>query len=417
MASAQIREGQSLELIVRSKLSAESIASSFPQLKKLPLKYLAPKNTYLFSVSRELSKQIIYELRLHREIDLVEINYKEAAPFLPKQEFFLEDWSYPKETNYTPLDPKYPKQWAHHHEMGIDLPKAWELTKGSRDIVIAVIDSGVDYLHEDLADNIWVNEKEKNGLAGVDDDGNGYIDDIHGYDFKDQDPDPMDAVIHGTHCAGIIGAVHNELGVAGVMKKVSIMPLKYFDQRTGAGPIAAAAAVDYAVKMGADIISASWGTSKYSEVFKQAIKRAGEAGIPYVVATPNSKRNIDYYKDYPTRFGLENVITVTSHNKNGKFSSFSSRGVKTVDISAPGTGIFSTIKNGKYAPLSGTSMAAPLVSGSIGLLFSLKGKIPMKELKKRLCLAADSRDFLQDKVRCKGSLNTYRLLTIEQDHL
>ena len=167
----------------------------------------------------------------------------------------------------------------------IDAFKAWELERGSHGIKVAVIDTGIDYNHPDLKENIWTNEAELNGEEGVDDDGNGYVDDIHGWDFAYGDNDPMDGHSHGTHCAGTIGAVHNNgIGVAGVMADVSMVAVKFLTDRGSGTTINAIKAIDYAAGTDVDLMSNSWGGGGFSQALKESIERASEKGIVFTAA-------------------------------------------------------------------------------------------------------------------------------------
>ncbi len=301
-------------------------------------------------------------------------------------------------------DPGFAKQWALKNDgingkkAGVDLSalETWDFSRGNKKIKIAVIDTGVDYNHEDLKDNIFINEAEANGQKGVDDDGNGYIDDIYGYDFANNDANPMDDNGHGTHCAGIIAAMHNDLGVRGIMKNASILPVKAFGSNGSATTMSIINAIDYAIKMGVDIMSNSWGSKvrsgskkkKGPPQFNQAqvdvIKRAEEKGIIFVAAAGNASTNSDKFAYSPAGIPLSNIISVGSIESSGKKSEFSNYGVTSVDVMAPGTEIYSTIVGGKYKSISGTSMATPYVSGIAGLILSLEPTLTPAEVRKRL---------------------------------
>ncbi len=274
---------------------------------------------------------------------------------------------------YTPRDELFKDLWGIKNEenQGVDINvmDAWNTSNGSRHIVIAVIDTGVDYTHPDLARNIWKNPKEIPG-NGIDDDGNGYIDDIHGYDFLNNDAEPLDDHGHGTHCAGTIGAAHNTMGVTGVMGTVKIMALKFLG-RNGGSTEGAIRAIEYATENGAHIMSNSWGGGGRSEILLDAIKRAEKEGIIFVSTAGNSHNNNDLYDYYPASYGKEakNVVVVAAIDKNGSAAYFSSYGRRNVHVAAPGVNILSTIPGG-YGQKSGTSMAAPHVSGVIGLLLA-----------------------------------------------
>jgi subtilisin family serine protease len=294
---------------------------------------------------------------------------------------------------------------------------AWELTKGSKDIVIAVIDTGIDYNHPDLIDNMWVNEAELNGTPGEDSDGNGYVDDVYGYNFAVGNGNPWDGHSHGTHCAGTIGAVHNNgLGVAGVMANVKLMAIKFLTDSGSGSTANAIKSIDYATKMNVDIMSNSWGGGGYSQALKESIERARDAGILFVAAAGNSGTNNDTRPHYPSNYEVENVISVASHNVTDSLSSFTCFGKATVHVAAPGENILSTIKEGKYGVYSGTSMATPHVSGILGLLLSKEGRQDVSEVRERLMKTSVYKDSYKNKLISEARANAYNLLmNIEGD--
>ncbi len=330
-----------------------------------------------------------------------------------------------KPLNYTPDDENFSSLWGLQNTgsndpggrpgvegADINALKAWEITKGSKSVRIAVIDTGVDYRHPDLRENMWVNTAEKNGRPGVDDDGNGYVDDIHGYDFANNDGDPMDGNSHGTHCAGTIGASHDNLiGVAGVMADVEIVGVKFLTDSGSGSTETAIQSIDYATKMNVDIMSNSWGGGGYSQALKDAIQNAANAGIVFTAAAGNSTDNNDITASYPANYRVDNIISVASHTAQDKLSNFSSYGKSTVHIAAPGENILSTIPGNSYSSYSGTSMATPHVSGGIGLLLSVEGRLSFKDLKERLMETAVSGSAYSGKIMSGGRMDVYNLLT------
>jgi subtilisin family serine protease len=286
-----------------------------------------------------------------------------------------------------PNDPGFTSQWGLYNTgqivnssagvIGIDIrmPEAWANTVGGANCLVAVIDSGVLWTHADFAypggSNIWANNDVPNDL--VDNDRNGFVDDSKGWDFYANDNNPTDENGHGTHVGGIIAAAgNNGVGVTGTAWTCKIMPLRFLS-RTGSGATSdAIAALNYAVMEGARISNNSWGGGGYSRALSDAIAAAGLAGHVFVAAAGNSGVNIDASPSYPASYPHANIISVAAIDPSGNLASFTNTGRTSVDIAAPWVNILSTYKSG-YAYLSGTSMAAPFVSGTLGLLAAQPG--------------------------------------------
>jgi subtilisin family serine protease len=301
----------------------------------------------------------------------------------------------------------------------IDADMAWNVSRGSRSVVVAVIDTGVDYNHPDLAANIWTNADEIPGNH-VDDDANGYVDDVHGYDFVNNDGDPFDDNGHGTHCAGTIGAVgDNGVGVVGVNWEVSIMALKFLSAGGSGSTANAVLAVDYATANGAHLSSNSWGGGGFSQTLLDAIARASAADIPFIAAAGNNGTNNDTTPHYPSNYDLPNVISVAATDHNDNKASFSNYGRVTVDIGAPGVNILSTQPGGLYRLLSGTSMATPHVAGAAALIKSLFPGIPAAQLKTALLTSATPNTALRTDgptpVASGGRLNAFFAIAAPDD--
>ena len=267
-----------------------------------------------------------------------------------------------------PNDPNFYYQWALNQssDHDIDASEAWEIETGDEDIVIAVIDTGVDYTHPDLKDNIWINEDEIPGNMR-DDDHNGYINDVYGWDFYNDDNDPIDDHSHGTHCAGIASAVtNNNIGIAGVCWNCKIMSLKFLSSSGNGSTEDGVNAIIYAANNGADVISMSFGGSLPSAPMLTAIKYAHMRGVVLVAAAGNDCTDKE---KYPAAY--KEVIAVAATDQNDYRAYFSNYG-NWVDVAAPGVDILSTIMDEKYERYSGTSMACPHVSGLAALILSKK---------------------------------------------
>jgi subtilisin family serine protease len=325
----------------------------------------------------------------------------------------------------TPNDPHYAdgSQWPLNNsgqfgstaDADMDAPEAWGLLNNASNIIVAVIDSGVRHTHEDLRGNLWTNPGEIEG-NGKDDDGNGYVDDIHGINSIDGNAapgDPMDDFGHGTHVAGIIGAAgNNGLGLSGVAWKVRIMALKFLDA-TGNGSTAdAIQCLDYARAKGARVVNCSFGSPDYSLAFYNAFNSARSAGIIVVTAAGNVTSDNDATAFYPANFNLDNIVSVAATDSNDLLSYFSNYGATTVDVVAPGSVIFSTIhySDSAYTYMSGTSMASPHVAGALALV---RARFPLENYRqhiKRLLETVDRLPSLTNKCVTSGRVNLHRAL-------
>jgi serine protease len=310
----------------------------------------------------------------------------------------------------TPNDPQYSSLYA---MAKIGAPTAWDTTTGSGNFVVAVIDSGVDYNHPDLAANMWRNPGEING-DGIDNDGNGLVDDYYGANFIGaNNGNPFDDNGHGTHVAGTIGAVgNNGVGVAGVNWGVKIMALKFLSA-TGSGSTSdAVEAINYAVAHGVKVSNNSWGGGGYSATLFNAIQAAQAKGHIFVAAAGNENVNIDTTPSYPASYNLANVVAVASTTSTDARSGFSNFGSTTVDIAAPGSGIVSTTPNNTYSNFSGTSMAAPHVAGAIALYWDANPTATATQVIDRLKATADTVAGLTSIVQGGKRLNVGALIGV-----
>lgn len=317
--------------------------------------------------------------------------------------------------NKIPNDPMFGQLWGMRNAAapGFDIgaEQAWDIETGSDKVIVASIDTGVNYNHPDLQANMWVNEAELNGKAGVDDDGNGVIDDIHGYNAITGSGDPLDDHGHGSHTSGTIGARGDDgKGIVGVAWNVRIMAVKFLSKE-GSGTLEdAIKAIDYATKMGAKIMSNSWGGGSFSQTLKEAIERTNQAGALFVAAAGNESNNNDTNPSYPASYEVDNVISVAAIDNQGKIASFSNYGKKSVHVGAPGVNITSAIANSGYDTWSGTSMATPHVSGIAALLMSHEPTLSAHDVKQRIIASARRIDGLRGKTATGGLVNAYDAL-------
>lgn len=323
-------------------------------------------------------------------------------------------------------DPAISKAWGLKKA---DAGRAWSVSRGSKEIIVAVIDTGADVKHEDLKSNIWKNPGETGldskgrdkATNGIDDDKNGFVDDVSGWNFVSNDNDLTDNHGHGTHIAGIIGAeAGNNKGISGIAPEVSLMILKYYDpKKPNTDNLKnTVAAIKYAVNKGAHIINYSGGGLEFSKDEFEAIASAQKKGILFVGAAGNERSNSDKFHYYPADYQLDNIISVTAIDPSTEVLSSSNYGVETVHIAAPGQNILSTLPGNNYGGMTGTSQATAFVSGA-GVL--IMAKIPSyknqaSEVKKYILSTGDATTSLASKTRTSRQLNLFKCLTVlDQD--
>ncbi|MGE4132598.1 MAG: S8 family serine peptidase [Bdellovibrionales bacterium] len=351
-------------------------------------------------------------------------------------------------------DPLFSKQWG-MNQMGVS--SAWSATKGNPDMVVAVIDTGVDYTHEDLVDNMWRNPGEtgvdaqgrNKATNGIDDDGNGYVDDVVGWDFAANDNKPYDLTAsmfemllsggnpgHGTHCAGNVAArSDNGKGVAGVAPNVRVMALRFISEKGQGTTADAVKAIKYAVDNGAKVTSNSWGSEgddpadADTNALKDAIQMAQDRGVLFIAAAGNGHQGVGYDNDtdakpaVPASYTHENIISVAAIDVNGALGSFSNWGARSVDLGAPGVKVFSTVtQSEKYsdtvidipglitATWDGTSMATPHVAGAAALYWSLHPEKSWRDVKNALLGSVKRSSVLQGKTTSGGQLDVQNLM-------
>lgn len=324
----------------------------------------------------------------------------------------------------TPNDPRFSDQTALNNPQNFDIdgPGAWGLKSDCSNIPVGIMDTGMDPDHPDLAANLWINPGEIGGNL-VDDDNSGKVDDLRGWNFFDDNADFKDLNLHGTHVAGIIGAVgNNSTGVAGVCWRASLVPLKFLDA-DGAGVTSdAVLAIHYAIKVGVKVLNASFGGDDFSQSMKDALDEAAGAGILFVTAAGNESNNNDTSPTYPASYTSSNVIAVAATNSSDQLAGFSNFGSSSVAIAAPGSNILSTFpsyvtdemtglgKTSQYEKISGTSMAAPFVVGAAALLWSFEPSLSMSQIRGRLLDRADVVPNLDGKVAGSKRLNVRKAL-------
>lgn len=351
-----------------------------------------------------------------------------ASTVVPKErstelgEAILSDKKMDKEVEVLLKDPAMSQKWG---LLLTDAEKAWKVTRGSKDIVVAVIDTGIDVNHPDLKGNLWTNKGEtgtdKNGkdkaTNGIDDDGNGFIDDVHGWNFVGNNSNLEDNHGHGTHIAGIIGAEGgNGVGISGVSPQVSLMVLKYYDPRAPGlnNLMNTVRAIRYATAMGAHIINYSGGGLEPSEEERKAIADAKAKDILIVAAAGNEKSNSDIHSYYPADYPLSNIVSVTAIDKEKNVLPSSNYGELSVDLAAPGNDIFSTLPGGKFGYMTGTSQATAFVTGVAALLMASNEDLRKPErLAKYLTRTGDVDERLAGKTRYRKRLNSYKALVIK----
>ena len=284
----------------------------------------------------------------------------------------------------------------------IGSPQVWETHTGNKNFVVAVIDTGIDYNHEDLSFNVWRNPNP------------GPKNDVAGYDFVHDDGLPFDDNQHGSHCAGTIGAVGgNGIGVSGVAQRVSIMGLKFLSGEGSGTTADAIRAIDYAIEKGAKVLSNSWGGKgdDGNQALKDSIDRAKAKDVLFIAAAGNDGTNNDGNNpSYPAGFNNDNLIAVAATDKDDKLAYFSNYGKKSTHLAAPGVNVYSTTPGNKYAQLSGTSMACPHVAGAAALIWSKNPSMTYKQVKAALLNSVDKLPALSEKTVTGGRLNVFQAL-------
>lgn len=395
------------EVLVRFKagLSQQSVDKALNAVKARKIKaFKSVNNLHHVVLADGVSVQkAIKEYKKHAELLYVEPNFILEALALPNDARFTEQWG----LNNT-------GQTAGTVDADIDNVEAWDYTVGDRNTVVAVIDTGIDYSHEDLSDNMYHNPLDCNA-DGVDDDLNGYVDDCYGIDTANNDSDPMDDNSHGSHVAGTIGATgNNNIGVSGVSWQTSLLACKFLDA-TGSGSTSGAIeCLDYLAILkdqGVNIVASnnSWGGGLYSQAMADAIDAQQQRGILFITSAGNIKVSNDIYQALPCSYYLSNIICVAATDHNDNLASFSSTGSRTVHLSAPGVDTLSTIPDNGYALKSGSSMAAPHVTGVAALLAAQDSNRDWRTIKNLIIASGDNKENLASTISSRR-LNAYGAL-------
>ncbi|HAG39389.1 MULTISPECIES: S8 family serine peptidase [unclassified Pseudoalteromonas] len=396
-ASAQMRkQARSLVKAKISDVNADEIDDNY--------KSLLSGRLAKFKISGMSTKEAIARLKSHQAIEYVEPDYQVSIA-------------------QTPDDPRFDELWGLNNDgqtggtadADIDAVEAWDISTGSRDVVVGVIDTGIDYSHSDLASNMWVNSSEVPG-DGIDNDGNGFVDDVHGINAITNSGDPMDDEGHGTHVSGTIGASgNNATGVVGVNHEVSLVGCKFLDAAGNGSTSDAIKCIDYMVGLknagvNLRVLNNSWGGGGYSQALADAIASSEAADLLFVAAAGNDTIDNDVNPHYPSNYENASVLSVASTDQTDNISWFSHYGLTSVDMGAPGSAILSTTPGESYASYSGTSMATPHVAGAAALVLSINPELNTQELKELLMSSGDANTALQGVTVAGTRLNVNQAL-------
>ncbi len=388
-------------------------------VKGVTFKYLV-KNTHTveLNMSADERRQFVANLRADKSVDYIEPDYP-----VHTIESTNEDQSAvatdADDISATTNDTYFSKQWMHRN---VQTEKAWLVTTGSKEIVVAVLDSGIDYTHADLKNNMWINPQEM--VNGKDDDNNGYVDDVYGWNFVSNNafPKTTSRSNHGSHVAGIIGATgSNNTGIVGMAPDVRMMALRFIGD-TGTGSTSGAIrGIDYAVQKRVFAINNSWGSGGTSRALGEAILRAEKAGVLFLVAAGNGTDGVGFSIDkkpwYPAAYNNSNVLAVAATKPDDYLTAFSNFGLTKVDVAAPGAQILSTVSNQAYQNMSGTSMATPLVTGLAVLVKAANPNLTYREVIQIIRGSVDRKASLTNKVASGGRVNAYRAVTVAAQNI
>ncbi len=362
--------------------------------------FLSGAEHWILGKSTDLERAL-RELQSSSLVEYAEPNYRRSIELEPNDPFYSNLYGL-KNTGQT----------GGVADADIDAEFAWDITTGDHAVLIAVLDTGIDRTHPDLAANIWTNPLEIPG-NGIDDDLNGYIDDLHGWDFVYGDNDPSDYHSHGTHVSGTIGGVgNNGIGVVGVNWNVSLVAVKILSDDGYGSDASIIPGIDYAAQIGATAINASWGGGGFSTAMMESIRHAGEAGVLFIAAAGNYSSNNDTYPFYPATYDVPNLLAVAATDNRDALAWFSNFGASSVDLGAPGVDTYSSLPGATYGYKSGTSMATPHVVGVAALIKSLAPDITMEGLRNQLLETVDQIPALAGITVTGGRLNAFSALGV-----
>ncbi len=413
---------------ILSKFSVEGIADFYNPTKFLNASKALFKKMKLvsFSTGTDLS-QAFTDLVENPAVEYVAPNYVFTLQATTPNDLDANLWGLNNTGQTRTFTDSYDNEYVETGtiDADIDAPEAWDIRHDASNTIVAIIDTGIDYNHSELASNMWTNPGEIAG-NGIDDDGNGYIDDVHGYDFADKDSDPMDTHGHGTHCSGTIAAQgNNGNNITGIAWNTQLMALKIFaDDSNGAFTSDIVNAILYAADNGAKVSNNSYGSIFYDAISAEiiqkpmfdAISAANDAGMLFVAASGNDSADLDgTMMSTPSDLELPNIISVAASNQFDEPAAwFTNFGKHSVDIAAPGEFIYSSLPGDEYATWNGTSMATPHVTGAAALIAEHAPDLSPAEIKAVLMNTVDKKDALADTSASGGRLNIYNALVALQ---
>lgn len=416
-------------VVTAAQLEANALLEANPWLEYEPTRILVKFRPQTSYGQRDLSLARVGAYSLQEYwivpgLELVRVDRVEQAVKLLRHDPAVEyaELNYVVRTCVIPNDPFFNTLWGLHNtgqtvngdtgtnDADIDAPEAWDVYTGDPNFVVAIIDTGVQLNHPDLSVNIWVNPGEIAG-NGRDDDGNGYIDDVNGWDWYSNDNNPSDENNHGTHTGGTVGAVgNNSTGVVGVNWRCKLAALRFLGPSGSGSTAGAVSAVQYCQGKSIKISNNSWGGTAYSQALYDAINAAKAVGHLLVAAAGNSAVNIDTTPFYPAAYNLDNIIAVAATDNDDRLASFSNWGPTRVHLGAPGVTIRSTIRNSSYSYMNGTSMACPHVAGVTALVYARQPSWTYQQVRQRILQTVRPLSSLSGRVSTGGMVNAQQAL-------